>query len=358
MIVKILKKFLCGVLAVLIALCGGACGNFGGNGMVELYQLAPEKTSLMQSYVVKTKKGKLIVIDGGIDGTGRDEMPYLPAALRAIAGVGAGEYFEVEAWFLSHAHKDHFNELAKMLNAYTGASNFKIAHFYFDFPDFETDAYPYANADASSADGKNYLETLKMGLDNYAAVNNIPVQNGSYYEDINGAVICSEAIEKGLDIVIDGVRFEIMQTWDISDGTDINSNSLVLRMWTDGQSVLFLNDLNVSGGRRLVEKYGENLQSDIVQMAHHGQGAVQDDVYALINADVYLWATPKWVWNNTAAYTIGETRRWVNGGVDFTDADERNIVACLYDDYPLVATDVAEWAECKDGMKLTFPYVY
>ena len=74
---------------------------------VALYQLAPEKNSLLQSYVIKTENGKLIVIDGGVDGAGKDHPAYMPAALRAIAGVGEGDYFEVEAWFLSHAHKDH-----------------------------------------------------------------------------------------------------------------------------------------------------------------------------------------------------------------------------------------------------------
>ena len=38
---------------------------------VVLYQLVPEKNSLMQSYVIKTANGKLIVIDGGIDGEGK-----------------------------------------------------------------------------------------------------------------------------------------------------------------------------------------------------------------------------------------------------------------------------------------------
>ena len=42
---------------------------------VVLYQLVPEKNSLMQSYVIKTTNGKLIVIDGGIDGEGKDRAP-------------------------------------------------------------------------------------------------------------------------------------------------------------------------------------------------------------------------------------------------------------------------------------------
>jgi hypothetical protein len=86
---------------------------------VALYQLAPEKNSLMQSYVIKTANGKLIVIDGGIDGEGKDRDPYMPTALRAILGLDDDEYFEVEAWFLSHAHKDHMYELSKMLRDYS-----------------------------------------------------------------------------------------------------------------------------------------------------------------------------------------------------------------------------------------------
>ena len=45
---------------------------------VVLYQLVPEKNSLMQSYVIKTAHGKLIVIDGGIDGEGLNRDPYMP----------------------------------------------------------------------------------------------------------------------------------------------------------------------------------------------------------------------------------------------------------------------------------------
>ena len=100
---------------------------------VELYQLVPENRSLMQCYVIKTINGKLIVIDGGIDGEGKDRDPYLPTALRAIAGVDEGEYFEVEAWFLSHAHKDHMYELSKMMAEYSLDSNYKINNIYFDF---------------------------------------------------------------------------------------------------------------------------------------------------------------------------------------------------------------------------------
>ena len=43
---------------------GGVCENGCAATGVKLYQLVPENMSLMESYVLKTANGKLIVIDG------------------------------------------------------------------------------------------------------------------------------------------------------------------------------------------------------------------------------------------------------------------------------------------------------
>ena len=338
-------------------------------GPVELYQLAPNDNGLIQSYVIKTKNNKLVVIDGGIDGTGSEQDPYMPAALRSILGLNEGDYFEVEAWFLSHPHSDHYYELSKCLRDYKKSSNYKIKNFYFDFPDL---------ADYYSAKGNlgltayNYtvnskFEDLKLNFNKYAIANGIEIESESmlWYDDINGSVINKEEIKWGLDIEIDGIRFEIMQTWDYSDrkgSEDLNETSLVMRAWVDGQSILFLNDLggfnsDRSSGARLVNTYGEELKSDIVQMAHHGQKGSHKALYDLVDAKVHLWATPKFVWKYPDTYTqLVETRKWVNGGKDFVVGNAYNIVACLYDAYPQDITSVEDWKAVKDGMKITFPY--
>lgn len=317
-----------------------------------LYMLS-DWHSLMESFVFRTKTGKLIVIDGGIDGVGYDRAPYLPSALRAIAGVGEGEYFEVEAWFLSHAHKDHFFELSKMLNAYTKQSNYKINHFYFDYPDFTSASYP------SDTNDRAHLESLKNGFDRYAKVNGIAVpKNSTYYEEVNGAVINAAAIEKGLDINIDEIRFEILQTFLPNAGSVINNNSLVMRAWVEGQSVLFVNDLENVGGAKLLETYGSKLKSDIVQMGHHGVGVrcVEQPVYDAIDAKVHLWCSPNFVWTEPQTYLTDVSRKMVNGGVDFTEPNEYNIVACRYKAYPTDLTSVSSWAEVVTGMSFTLPY--
>lgn len=319
---------------------------------VTLYQLAPEQNSLMQSYVIKTSNGKLIVIDGGIDGEGKDRDPYMPAALRAIAGVGEGEYFEVEAWFLSHAHKDHMYELSKMLSEYSAESNYKINNIYFDFPEFGSEEYPTANADVEIAQ-------IKENLNKYGEVIGAQVKEGStYYDDLNGAVINTESVAAGLSFEIDGVKIDVLQTWSGEDGySNINDTSIVLRMTIGEQTVLFLNDLGSNGGRRLLATYGDALKSDIVQMAHHGQAGVNKNVYDAIDADVHLWPTPIWVWNNAnKTYQIDDVRTWLYGET-FLEASEYDIVACLYDRYPGNCTKVKYWEKTIDGMKIEFPYV-
>ena len=337
--------------------------------VVELYQLAPNKDALMQSYVIKTKNNKLIVIDGGIDGTGKEEDPYMPSALRSILCLEEGEYFEVEAWFISHPHSDHYYELSKCLKNYTKNSNYKINNFYFDLPDI-ADYYAargslgltsYAYGDYSK------FEDFKLNFNNYANVNKIDIESDSllWYDDINGSVINKDEIKWGLDIEIDGVRFEILQTWDYLDrkgSEDLNETSLVMRAWVEEQSILFLNDLggfnsDRSSGARLVNTYGEALKSDIVQMAHHGQKGSQKALYDLVDAKVHLWATPAFVWKYPNTYTqLVETRKWVNGGKDFVVGNAYNIVACLYEAYPRDVTSIADWTAVKDGMKITLPY--
>ncbi len=320
---------------------------------VRLYSLMPEKGSLMQSFVLRTEHGKLIVIDGGIDGDGFEKKAYMPAALRAIAGVEDAEYVEVEAWFLSHAHKDHFGELLKTLNEYTDDKNFVINNFYFDFPDYTTDEFP------ADTNDREQLEQLKAALDYYAEARGISVSEGStYYDDINGAVINQKSIEEGYEMNIDGVRIEFLQTWSKSDGTNVNDSSLVMRMWVEGQSILFLQDTGAGKGNKLLQKYNDNLKSDIVQMAHHGQGGVNKPVYKKIDASVRIWPTPLWVWNNTKMYAIGTTRKWINGGKDFTDASENDIVTCLYDRYPTAREreKVSGWKDVIDGMSIPLPY--
>ena len=114
--------------------------------------------------------------------------------------------------------------------------------------------------------GTKVKDNLKAGLNNYANVNGISY-SGNYYDDLNGAVINQSAINNGLTIEIDGITFDILQTWSPAD-TRVNSNSLVMKMTAKGQTTMFLGDAGVESGIRLLKTYIDNLEileSDIIK---------------------------------------------------------------------------------------------
>ena len=60
------------------------------------------------------------------------------------------------------------------------------------------------------------------------------------------------------------------------------------------------------------------LDSDIVQMAHHGQYGVTKEVYQIISPKICMWNTPQWLWDNdggggynTGNYKTLEVRSWM-----------------------------------------------
>lgn len=314
----------------------------------EIYMLAPDPDSLMESFVIRTADNKIIVIDGGI--SEKSGEPYLPAAIRAILGVGKNGYFEVEAWFLSHAHNDHFYELAKMLNRYTASSNYRINNFYFDFPDIGAEW-------SSQADGDEELEDmryLKEGFANYFAVNGIETDDA--YGSVNGKVINAESVGNGLTVTAGGIDFDVLRTWTPEDRV-VNSTSVVLRMRYGSHSVLFLGDSYTDTGDGLLAAYSPaELRSEYVQLAHHGQNGVSKEFYDAIGAkdSVRLWASPQWLWKAGAdsQYQIAAVRTWmglpaeendfVSGGFGETGKD---IIAGMYPYYPKRPEKTSAWTK-------------
>ena len=330
-------------------------------GCFELYMLAPENSSLMNCFVIKTPNNKIVVIDGGGAGAGHDSETYLPAAIRAILGLKENAYFEVEAWFLTHGHNDHFYELAKLLNQYgTGFKycNYKINNFYFDFPEF--------GDEWSSKSGKgdynlDDLEILKDGLLNYykqqGLIERSVSDNSLVYNQLNGAVINREALAEGLSIEIDGVTFDILKAFNGED-LNVNSTSIIIRMSCGGHSVLFLNDAYIDTGDWLLKNYtAEELKSDYVQMAHHGQSGTSEEFYNAIDTknSVRLWCTPYWVWDVYEAdngIKTDVTRSWLDLPADPEEflaeglfETGNDIVAGKYELYPEDRHLTASWTK-------------
>ncbi len=233
---------------------GGAGASF------RLWQLPAQTGTQIMSYVIRTDGGNVIVVDGGMAG----DAPYLADFIRKLGG-------KVRAWFLSHVHLDHVDALREILENPAGI---RIDAVYGSVPDRAW--FEQVGSDSEKETDRRLRDTLAK----------------------TGRTIAELTL--GQELFIDGVRFEVLGVKNPEIVANaINNSSLVLRVSGKRSSVLFLGDLGVEGGRKLLEgAYADRLRADYVQMAHHGQHGVEEAVYRRIDPTYCLWPTPRWLWDN------------------------------------------------------------
>lgn len=238
----------------------------------------------MNSFVITTQTGEIIVIDGGY----RSEWEKLLAYLRRVTGK---EKPCVEAWFLTHAHRDHIGCFMEIVEHHW--EEIEIQHVYYNFPSIQ-----FLEKDNAVRAENSIREFYKL-LPCFAA-EAVIVSEGDHYEVGNAALEILQSPNPALTV------------------NACNNSSLVIRLTLGEKKVLFLGDTGVEAGYQLLHKYGDALKSDYCQMAHHGQDAATKEVYESISPKVCIWCTPKWLWENdmgkgynTHGFKTIEVRGWM-----------------------------------------------
>jgi len=247
-----------------------------------LWQLPSQTRSQMMSYVLSTRGGKVMVIDGG----NRGDAPGLREFLEPLGN-------RIHAWFLSHPHPDHVDALTAILQE-PGAMEIDV--IYASLPDEKWVA-------KHEPKPPTHLESVR------AFQRAVQKTGFKLMEPLVGQ-----------EIRIDGVLIEILgvKNPEITSNA-INNSSLVLRVSDVKKSVLFPGDLGVEGGQKLLESAFRNrLRADYIQMSHHGQRGVDLDFYRAVSPTACLWPTPQWLWENDSGNGPGSgpwetltVRKWM-----------------------------------------------
>ena len=97
-------------------------------GGAELMMLSNQTKGQMMSFLVETRDGSLIVIDGGR----WEDGEHLMEEIRRRGG-------RVEAWFLTHTHTDHVGALLNLLQTEAEGrdTGIEIQHIYYNFADLD-----------------------------------------------------------------------------------------------------------------------------------------------------------------------------------------------------------------------------
>ena len=265
-----MKKILFAIIGIM---CLMSCGS---NKTFTLWQLESQINTIGNSYVIRTVNGKVIVMDGGYD------KDYLRGFIDALGG-------EVEAWIISHLHDDHMTALSKMLENLNGLKISKVYHS--RFPDELIDS-----EDVNTAELTRKFYSL---LDNATDIEVVDCHCGDEFE-------------------IDGVNFKVLSEKN-PEIRGYNESSMVIKMWDEHKSFIFLGDLAVKGGQKLLDsEYAKDLECDYLQMAHHGQDGCDKHFYETVKFRACLWPSPSWVYNNdqgggfnTGRLKTVEVRNWM-----------------------------------------------
>lgn len=251
-----------------------------------MYQIAQQSHTQMMSYLIVSRDGSIIIIDGGT----KSDADYL---LNLIEKVSGCKKPHISAWFLTHAHSDHINAFLEMFR--NKSTYFSIDRIYHHFPDPH---FIRENEPNSYHTIKDFVELLPAFQDKITVV------------------------EKGDIVTVDNISFEVLYTTDPSFTQNaVNNSSTVIRMIAEDVSVLFLGDLGIEGGEKLIRTNSiDKIKSDIVALAHHGQSGVGFEVYEAISPSLAMWCTPLWLWENnwgskgagTGPWRIDETRSWLD----------------------------------------------
>ena len=287
-----------GAAAAGVALAGCAPKGLYGpkmKGHFSLMQISSATDTIGNSYLLRTSGGKVIMMDGGY----ASDVPKLRKKL-----ADAGNH--VDLWFISHPHEDHMEALATILADPQGITIDKVIHS--RLPDAFLD-----NEAGSGDNARGYYRVLDNTKKRTDIINlHRPMQRF----DIDGTGI--------LVLTVDHPEFK---------SGHFNNQSVIIRVWDNEKSVVFLGDAEEECGDAALRECREYLDCDYLQMAHHGQSGVSEEFYKTIRFRACLWPTPSWVWEpgeNAWLKTL-DTRRWM---------DEKGItehhVSCLEEDWVLL----------------------
>lgn len=262
-----------------------------------LIQLATTNDDRMMGYIMITKNGKVIVVDGG----NYEDGPKLESYL---ARYGA----KVDLWLITHYHRDH-----------AGAFRYVVEN------------------------GKIEIASIYNSLNSRELVQqNEPIRLEDYdkfYLAITDKSIKDVVHEASLGqtLYVDDIKIKVLgiKNEEITNNFGNNQSMVTKFILKSGTSLIFLGDTGIESEEKLKENFLADLKADYVQMAHHGQAGVSEEMYKIINPKYCLWPTTYWIWNNdigngynTHTLKTIETREWISkiGAKNYVAYDEDKMI--------------------------------
>jgi beta-lactamase superfamily II metal-dependent hydrolase len=230
-----------------------------------------------QSILIRCADGRFIIIDGG------HNTAAIASELRKTLIDQSSAYAKtpaditIAAWIVTHAHGDHFGMLVNRYNEFKDMKVEKIlVNFLSETERLKAIASPDVGKNWSATEGNGYTKLPVAAKALGAEVHQIHVGQVFYVADVVMEVLYT--VESFAPKVCNA----------------LNTSSTVIRMNIAGTTYMSTGDATGNGMEICAKMYGNYLQSDIVQVCHHGGTTWGNDAgmikaYTVINAPTVIW---------------------------------------------------------------------
>lgn len=212
----------------------------------------------------------------------------------------------IAAWYITHPHGDHQRGFTSFIQKY--AKSVKIESVLYNY----TTSQQY-NAVTTGSDGASSASSLRNDLSKYLD------SSTKIYKPHNGQIYKYGSTEVEILYTVEDV---LPKTLDY-----LNTSSLVVRVNIGDHKLLALADTTHVSGDILKNMYGDYLQSDMVQLAHHGTYPGYANLYDTIKGKVLIW--PSNYQNATAQITNNAVVAAVNQATDIYIANDKDITLSI-----------------------------
>ncbi len=176
-----------------------------------------------------------------------------------------GQKVKVCGWLVTHAHSDHISKLFDFIRY--NRHDVEIEAIYSNL---------ISNDYASSEWGveeKGLAEKFFSLLERTTDIRKVKLHSGQrfYVRDLCFDVLCTHE-----DVYPQVVK-------------EYNDSSLVVMMTVNGSRVFIPGDASGLESEILVQRFGENLECDVVQVSHHGHRGLLSDCYELLKGKLALF---------------------------------------------------------------------
>lgn len=204
------------------------------------------------SFVIELKNGHFIVEDGGIEA----DAPYLLDYLESL--TPEGEKPVIEAWFMTHAHGDHYGALKKIMLTPEYVNRIYVEGVYFVDPSATVKDF-FTSSEGSVSQASWYV------VNSANTFKQADGSNAKFYRPSIGQryYFC--------DITID-IPFTMDQIMlDAYNSTDFNDTSMWIMHNIEGQKFLHAGDAGTTACKMAMTFYEkEYFELDMFSVLHHG----------------------------------------------------------------------------------------